>query len=55
MRELCGDTAAADPADLTQDLLLIYEGTQNTIALNLDPTPNGRGRRLTEQQRARAL
>lgn len=54
LRELCGDTGLADPADLAQNLLLIHEGMQNMIAMNLDPTPICRARRLATQQLARA-
>jgi len=54
LRDLCGDTGAADPADLAQDLLLIYEGMQNMIAMNLDTTPIYRARRLATQRLARA-
>lgn len=54
LRELCGDTGAADPADLAHDLLLIYEGMHNMIAMNLDTTPTSRARRLATQQLARA-
>lgn len=50
LRELCGDTGAADAVDLAQNLLLIYEGMQNMLAMNLDPTPIGRAPRLAAQQ-----
>ncbi|MGB3257652.1 MAG: TetR/AcrR family transcriptional regulator [Ornithinimicrobium sp.] len=50
LAELCTTTTATDPADLTDDLLLIYEGTQNTLALSLDPDPIDRGRRLAERR-----
>ncbi|MGB3764892.1 MAG: TetR/AcrR family transcriptional regulator [Ornithinimicrobium sp.] len=50
LTELCTATSATDPADLTDDLLLIYEGTQNTLALSLDPDSIGRGRRLAQRR-----
>lgn len=53
LRELCGQTGAADPADLAQDLLLIYEGMHNMIAMNLDTNPISRARRLATQRLTR--
>ena len=50
LTELCMATGATDPADLAEDLLLIYEGTQNTLALSLDPGSVDRGRRLAERR-----
>lgn len=44
--ELCAEIGAEQAADLAQDLLLIYEGMQNMIAMNLDTAPIGRARRL---------
>lgn len=52
LSELCALAGAAEPADLAQDLLLIYEGMQNMIAMNLDPDPIGRAHRLATQQLA---
>jgi AcrR family transcriptional regulator len=43
---LCADTSSRDPADLCRDLLLVYEGMNNQIALGMDPDPIGRARRL---------
>lgn len=50
LHELCGETGAAEPGDLAQDLLLIYEGMHNMIAMNLDTAPIGRARRLATQR-----
>ncbi len=48
LAELCVATVVIDSAGLTDDLLLIYEGTQNTLALSLDPDPIDRARRLAK-------
>lgn len=48
LAELCAATTATDPEDLTHDLLLIYEGTQNTLALRHDPDPIDRARHLAK-------
>lgn len=48
LAELCMATIVTDSDDLTDDLLLIYEGTQNTLALRLDPDSIGRARRLAK-------
>lgn len=53
LRELCGDIEGVEPADLAQDLLLIYEGMHNMIAMNLDATPIDRARRLATQRLTR--
>jgi len=53
LSELCALAGAAEPADLAQDLLLIYEGMQNMIAMNLDADPIGRAHRLATQRLAR--
>lgn len=50
LHELCGDAVAVEPADLAQDLLLIYEGMHNMIAMDLDTTPIGRARRLATRR-----
>ncbi len=44
--ELCAATNGDDPDDVCQDLLLIYEGMNNLIALNEDPDPVDRAYRL---------
>lgn len=46
LRELCTATRTPDPTDLAADLLLMYEGMQNMIAMNLDAAPIDRARRL---------
>lgn len=53
LHELCADTGAADPSNLAQDLLLIYEGMHTMIAMNLDPDPISRARQLAAQRLAR--
>lgn len=50
LHELCAITDAADPADLAQDVLLIYEGMHTMIAMNLDAAPIARARRLATQR-----
>lgn len=50
LHELCAETGAADPADLAQDVLLIYEGMHTMISMNLDPAPIARARGLATQR-----
>ncbi|CAN5650982.1 TetR/AcrR family transcriptional regulator [soil metagenome] len=50
--ELCAATGTGTtdhPVNLCQDMLLIYEGMNNLIALNLDPDPIGRARQLARR------
>lgn len=53
--DLCAETDCADPTDLAQDLLLIYEGMHNLIAMDLDPAPIDRARSLATWRLGRAL
>lgn len=46
LQALCGEAGVADPAEAAADVLLVYEGLQNFIALGLDPAPVARARRL---------
>ena len=50
--ELCAATGTDDPADVSADLLLIYEGANNLIALGRDPDPIHRARRLARSRLA---
>lgn len=50
LRELCAATTTEDPESLGHDLLLIYEGMNNLIALDLDPDPVARARQLAQQR-----
>lgn len=54
LRELCTETGDQHPADLAQDLLLIYEGMQTMITMSLDPHPIARARRLARERLTRA-
>lgn len=47
--ELCAATSTDEPVNLRQDMLLIYEGMNNLIALDLDPDPVDRARQLTRR------
>lgn len=53
LHELCADTGAADPYEITQDLLLIYEGMHAMITMHLDPHPISRARHLAIERLAR--
>jgi len=46
LKELCTATGATDPGDLASDLLLIYEGMSNMLAMGLDAAPMDRARIL---------
>lgn len=46
LEELCAGAGADDPAGLCRDLLLLYEGANNQVALGLTNDPVGRARRL---------
>lgn len=51
--ELCAATGTGTtdhPVNLCQDMLLIYEGMNNLIALDLDPDPVGRARQLAHSR-----
>ncbi len=50
--ELCAATGirTGHPVNLCQDMLLIYEGMNNLIALDLDPDPVGRARQLAQRR-----
>lgn len=48
--ELCSDTGAADPAEIAQDVLLIYEGMHTMITMHLDPYPISRARHLAARR-----
>ncbi len=52
LHELCVDTPTTEPADLAQDVLLIYEGMHTMIAMDLDPDPISRARGLATQRLA---
>ncbi len=55
LHALCTETGAEDPADLALDLLLIYEGMHNLIAMDLDTAPIKRARSLATWRLAQAL
>ena len=46
MQELVAAVGVGDPAQVTQDILMIYEGMFTMLALALDPDPVGRARKL---------
>ncbi|GAB2936720.1 TetR/AcrR family transcriptional regulator [Rhodococcus aerolatus] len=46
LRELCAAAGVPDPSGAAADVLLVYEGLQNFVALGLDPDPVARARRL---------
>lgn len=59
LEELCAETSAHDPGDLSRDVLLVYEGMNNQLALGADPEAIERARRmarsrLTAQERGGA-
>lgn len=49
LQQLVTDADLPDAADLTQDLVLVYEGMFTLLALDLDPDPVGRAYRLARQ------
>jgi len=46
LSELCAATRTEDPSNLSADVLLIYEGVNNLLALDMEPDPIDRARRL---------
>lgn len=53
--EPCADTSAADPSEeITQDLLLTYEGMHTMITMHLAPHPISRARHLAIERLARS-
>ncbi|GIL36996.1 TetR/AcrR family transcriptional regulator [Phycicoccus sp. DTK01] len=46
LEELVRETGVGDAAEVARDLLLVYEGTFTLLALELDPDPVNRARRL---------
>lgn len=53
LHELCSDTGATDPAEIAQDVLLIYEGMHTMITMHLDPDPISRARHLAARRLSR--
>lgn len=50
---LCSDTGATDPAEIAQDVLLIYEGMHSMIIMNLDPDAMSRAHHLAVRRLTR--
>ena len=46
LQELVAATDVGDPAQTTRDILMVYEGMFNQLAMDLDPDPIGTARRL---------